>query len=81
MNPYKTQLIKQRTAHDCAIACMAMLIGKSWEDTNAVIGHLVDYDGDRPGMRDEQEALRLLGFSGEFQRKHTQNSLNCYRMR
>lgn len=62
-----TTLIQQRTPHDCALACMAMLTGKTWEETNAIVGHLVDYEGDRRGMKDEQEALELLGFTNDYE--------------
>lgn len=62
-----TDLIRQRTPHDCAIACMAMLTGRSWEDTSALVGHLVDYEGERRGMRREDEALKLLGFDDRWE--------------
>lgn len=62
-----TDLIQQRTPHDCALACMAMLTGKTWEETNAIIGHLVEYEGERRGMKDKQEALELLGFSNDYE--------------
>ena len=41
---------------------MAMLTGKTWEYTNSIVGHLVEYEGERRGMRDDHEALRLLGY-------------------
>lgn len=62
-----TTLIQQRTPHDCALACMAMLSGKTWEAANEIIGDLIEYEGDRRGMRDEHEALRRLGFDGRLE--------------
>jgi hypothetical protein len=70
-------LVKQRTSHDCALACMAMLTGKSWAETNAIIGHLVVYDGNRPGMRDDQQALKLLGFDYSFENGASVGDISC----
>lgn len=65
-----TELIKQRTPHDCAVACMAMLQGWTWECTNEVVGHLVEYEKHPRGMRHEQEAIRLLGYESKYDNGH-----------
>lgn len=74
-----TQIIQQRTPHDCAVAAMAMLTGKTWEETHAIIGHLVDYEGERRGMRDEQQALKLLGFDYRFENGRPVGDISCMR--
>jgi hypothetical protein len=56
-------LIPQRTHHDCAICCMAMVTGRSYEDVLATVGDT--FDPER-GMRRDQEAMKRLGFSYTF---------------
>lgn len=69
-----TKLIQQRTAHDCAICCMAMLTGRTYEDVIGAVGDA--FDPDR-GMRREQEALKRLGFAYTFENGEPTGDIVC----
>jgi len=60
-------LIQQRTPHDCAICCMAMLTGRTYEDVMTIAGS--DFDPER-GMRNEHAMLDRLGFKYTFENGH-----------
>lgn len=61
-----TVLVQQRTPHDCGPCCLAMLTGRDYEDVVKVIGDAFTPSGDRPGLRDEAEALTRLGYTYKF---------------
>lgn len=69
-----TALIQQRTAHDCAICCMAMVTGRPYEDVLGAVGDAFDPD---KGMRYEQEALKRLGFDYRFERGEPVGDISC----
>lgn len=54
-----TEIVPQRTPHDCSICSMAMLTGRTYEDVLETVGDTFDPKG---GMRLEQKALQRLGF-------------------
>jgi hypothetical protein len=58
-----TMLVQQRTPHDCAICCMAMLTGRAYEDVLATVGDAFDPE---KGMGHEGQALERLGFDHTF---------------
>lgn len=74
-----TVLVQQRSPHDCAVCCMAMLTGRTYEDVRAVIAELLDETGERRGMRNEQEALRRLGFEHSFHHGQPIGDISCTR--
>jgi hypothetical protein len=67
-------IIVQRTGSDCAICCMAMLTGRSYEDVLSTVGDA--FDPER-GMREEQKALDRLGFRHEFERGEAVGDMVC----
>jgi len=69
-----TLLIQQRTPSDCAICCMAMLTGRSYEDVLAAVGDAFDPE---KGMRYEQKALQRLGFSHAYRNGKPIGDISC----
>lgn len=62
-----TDLVPQRTPNDCAICCLAMLTGTSYDGIMMIVDDA--FDPDR-GMINTSIALERLGFSGRFENGH-----------
>ena len=61
------QVIPQRHTMDCAVACLAMVIGKSYEDVLMAFDHNVIRYG--ATIRQTQAAARVLGYRLSWSRK------------
>jgi hypothetical protein len=72
-----SRLIQQRTAHDCAVCCLAMALGRVYETTLIEVGDT--FDPER-GMRYVTKALERLGLSYTFDNgEPTGDFVNMYR--
>ncbi|HLH94976.1 MAG TPA: hypothetical protein VKW08_07650 [Xanthobacteraceae bacterium] len=69
-----TLLVRQRTLHDCAICCMAMVSGKAYELVLEIVGDAFEPD---KGMRQDQEALKRLGYRHDFEKGHPVGDISC----
>ncbi len=71
-----THLVKQRTPHDCAVACMAMLTGRTYDSVMAAIGDAFDPE---KGMAREETALKRLGFDNSYASGEPAGNFVCLR--
>ena len=69
-----TILVKQRTPHDCAICCMAMVTGRIYQEVIDIVGDAFDPE---KGIRRDQEALKRLGFNYTFENGEAVGDIVC----